>query len=912
MDRRAGRLLLSLGIALLLVLLVGRALATYYTDLLWYAGIGQASLFWTRLWLLVIVRVATGLLAAAVVLLNLWFVARQIGPVQVRRRYGNLEIAEQIPRRLVVSGALIVAALAGWWLSAIAFTPADTIRLAAWWRAVPWGVADPLLGRDVAFYIFTLPVLHGFLGFAALVLVWSAMLAILGYVLVGAIRWREQRLEVDLVPRRHLAGLAGAALVLLAFHFWLSRYGLLVDGTGYGGAFGYTDRHARLPARGVLAGMSLLVAAAIVWSVLRRRWLVAAVSLAALVLTGLLLGRAYPALLQRFTVQPNELSREATFIGWNMEYTRRAYGLDAMVRTPFRYAYGGPPAWDEVGPRVERLGLWDPEPLQTALNELQSIFGYYHFPDVDMDRYGPPGAQEQVAIAVREFQVRGLPQAARTWQTLHLNPTYIAGAGAVVVPAGRPSRDGEPVRWMSNLHPIVRSADAPPAVHITDPRVFFGEAPGRLDGPAYVIWDPVRDTIRTGLAPAGVPLTSPLRTLAAVIRFGDVNLLFSGEVGRESRIVFRRGLMERLAELAPFILWDADPYPVLHDGRIVWIVEGYSAAAGFPLSRSLEVRRGAAFNYVRNSVKAAVDAVTGEVAIYVAERGEPMVESYRRVFPGLFRDLDEVPPALRGHLRYAPRLLQVQAEVLREFHLESPSAFYAGQDVWAIPPASGPVRGLYRPTFVLTPLPGAATAEFLVLMPFIAKERQNMTALLVGRSDGEALGELVLIELPRDQQIPGPGQVQALIEQDPVISAQLSLWRQAGSDVQLGHLRVVPLDSAFFYAEPLFLSAAGSPIPELRRIVVSDGRNVVMAPSLEEAVRGLGGVSGAPAPVAAGEAPEPGTTGLPAPADGEWSRRALDLLEEAERLLRQGDWAGFGQRWAELHALLRQTTRPSP
>jgi uncharacterized protein len=901
MRRGPGRLLLLSGIALLLLILIGRAGSQYYIDALWYEALGQSRVFWTRFGLIVLVRLLAGILAGVIVLANLWAVARQVGPVHVRRRYGNLEIAEQIPRRLLVGGAFLVAALAGWWLSTLAFGQGDALRLAAWWQAVPWNAQDPLFGRDLGFYLFTLPVLEGVLAFAALVLAWSVLLVVLGYSLVGAIRWRQQRIELDPVPRRHLGLLAGAAFLLIALRFWLGRYGLLIEGTGFGGAFGYTDHYARLPGRAILTLVSVAVAGIVVWGTWRRRWVAVAGSVAALLVVVVLLGGAYPAVVQRFTVQPNELARETRFIAWNMEFTRRAYRLDEMVREPFRYRPTPPLPWEAVQPRVARLGLWDPEPLRTALNELQSIFGYYYFPDVDMGRYGPLGQEEQVAIAVREFQLRGLQETARTWQSLRLNPRYIGGAGAVVVPSARPSQDGEPVRWLANLEPITRHPGAPPGVDLQDVRVFFGEGTGRQEGPEYVIWDPARDTVQRPHAPRGILLNSFLRLSAAAIRFGDVNLLFSREIRPESRLLFQRGIMERVNELAPFVLWDPDPYPVLFDGRIVWVVEGYAAAGTFPLARPIEIRRGLQVNYLRNSLKAVVDAVTGEVLLYVVEPGEPLVETYRRIFPTLFRDLADMPAGLRRHLRYAPRLLQMQADVLREYHLESPAAFYASQDVWAIPPGIG-ATAAYRPTFIVTSLPGREQLEFLLFMPFIAKERQNMTAVLVGRSDGEALGELVLLELPRDQQIPGPGQVQALIEQDPVIASQLSLWRQAGSDVQLGHLRVVPVDTTFLYAEPLFLSAAGRAIPELRRVIVSDGRSVFMAPTLEEAVRGLAG-GGTPGPRPP-EVPQPLPREAPRPL-AQLPDRALQLFEEAERLLRQGDWAGFGARWAELHAMLR-------
>src|SRR5690606_19528350 len=443
--------------------------------------------------------------------------------------------------------------------------------------------------------------------------------------------------------------------------------------------------HARLPARNAMAFLSVVTAGALLYGAWRRSWLPASISTGALVLGAVLAGFLYPALVQKFQVEPNQFAKESTYIRWNIDFTRRAFDLHRIERRRFPYRAGTIPPWEELEPFVAALPLWDLEPLRAVYNQTQSILGYYHFPGVDYDRYGPPGGtRTQVAIAVREFNGRGLPPAAQTWQTLRLNPTYIAGVGAVVTPASLISGRGEPVLWLGDLNPVVRDPAAPPAIDLTHPRVFVGETM-----PGYVVLIPGRDGALTGVPgqdfPEGIPLRPLHRLLAFAWRFGEVNLLFSGELTADSRILFRRSIDERIRAIAPFLYWDPDPYPVIHRGRIVWIVDGYTASASFPLSRSVTIPGLGSTRYLRNSVKATVDALTGAVTLYAADDADPILATYRRVFPGLFQPLDAMSPELRAHLRYPALFLRAQAAVLEEYHIDDAGAFYAGQDVWQVP-----------------------------------------------------------------------------------------------------------------------------------------------------------------------------------------------------------------------------------
>lgn len=902
MRSRVGRIALIGAIAVLVLLVLGRAAVGFYTDILWYQGLGFLSTYWKRLTLGLVVRAVAGGIGAGLVFLNLWWAARHLGPVRVRRRYGNIEIAEKVPRKYVIGIAVIVAVLGGWWLAGLQFNDSAVLAVAGWVENVAWDVADPLFGRDVGFYVFSLPVATRALEYLILIAVWTVVLVAVGYVLVGGIEWQENRVSMTPAARKHLGVLMAAIVILLGVRFWLGRYLLVVDGNGVAGALGFADVEARLPMARVMALLSLAAAGTLLYGAWRRVLLPPVLGLGGLLVAGLLLGQAYPALMQKFQVAPNELSREAPYIRWNLEFTRRAYGLDEMAHRSFPYREGARPEMAELTDRLARLPLWDPEPLARTFNETQTLFPYYGFPDVDYDRYGPPGAEQQVALGVREFQPGGLEEGSRTWQSLRLNPSYIRGMGVVASPAHpEADSDGTPDLWIRNVNPVVTDTRSAPGSMVLDrPSVFFGET---MD--EYVIIVPGRDSAFTdepGVAfPRGVPLNSFLRVLAFAWRLGDEALLFSGEVTRESRMVFRRAIRERVEELVPFVLWDGDPLPVIMDGRVVWLMDAYTTSSSFPLSRSVPLGR-MSVRYLRPAVKATVDAVTGDVHFY-AVGDDPLLRTYRQVFPDLFEPLDAMPAELRRHMVYPELALQVQAEILMEYHVQRAELFYAGQDVWERPRESAPSGGMRDagPMYGLLPVPMEEGVEFLGAMPFIARERQNMTALLVVRNEPGTYGDLTLYEFPRDQQIPGPGQVQAVIEQDAVISSELSLLRQRGSGVNMGRVRIVPMDSSVLYVQPLFLSAEENPIPELWRVVVSDGRNVAMAETLRGAMAAID------LPMELRVEPT-AATGLAGPVVG-WSRRALDLLETAEERLRAGDWAGYGQALEELRGLLERIQR---
>ena len=897
------------------MLVFGRAASVFYTDALWFEAVGYGAVFWRRLLAVVTARSIMGALGAAVILLNLWYVLRQLGPVHLRRRYGNLEFAEQVPRSYLVGGAVLVSVLAGLWLASLQFGGNVPVAIMAWLQREDWGIVDPLFGLDLSFYIFSLPVYSRMLEFLLTIQVWSILLVGVGYVLIGAVRMRGSRLELDERPRLHFSILGAAMLLTFAAMYLLGRYHFLLEGSGFGGAIGYTDVNARLPARLLIGVLSIAAAVAVVHGARRRSWGPPAAAFGVLVLAGIGMGMVWPAVVQKVQVEPNQLAREVDYIRWNMEFTRRAYGLDLIERRNFSYRRADAAVWTEMAPVLERLPLWDAAPLQTAFNELQTRFRYYHFPDVDYDRYGPEGDRQQVAIAVREVSREGIPENARTWSNYRLNPIYTRGVGVVVTPAAEKSQ-GNPIYWLGDLNPVQRHLTAPPELDLRESSIFFGET---MTDDYIVVGHSARFTAETpelerGLTSiprvaTGVELSNYLRVIAFAWRFGDQNLLFARELADTSRLVFRRRVLDRARAVAPFLLWDPDPHPVVLDGRVVWLLDGYTVSTSYPLSREFEIQDLVPLRYMRSSVKATVDAVTGELELYALPDPDPILRTYRRVFPTLVRDWDEMPEPIRAHLRYPGLLFRVQADVLEQYHLERPEAFYAGQDVWQLPLEVSPqVRRRAQSNYLMMPLPGESEPEFLLSSAFIARERQNMTAILVARSDMPHYGELTLLEMPRDEQVRGPSQLQAIIEQDPVISQQLALWRQAGRTVDMGRLRIIPTGSSILYVQPLFLSAQDRGIPQLQRVIVSDGSSVAMAEEFRDAIAALGVelVDQARSQQPADRAEPADAPAVGPPFDDAWQRQAVELMREADNRLRAGDLEGFGRVWNRLRNHLEQ------
>ena len=910
---KGGRLILGAFLALLFVLLIGRWGVSLYVDLLWFSSQSLTAVFLTQILWEWGARGLVGLTTVILAWLNLRVVAKTLSGLQLRRRFGDLVIQEQIPPSYLRWGIIFGCLFLGFWF---ATSVPDGSGLGAMLlvNAEPWGLVDPILGRDLSFYVFLLPVLQGSSTLALILTVFLGVVSTVGYAATGSINWVDNRLLVERLPRLHLGILAGVFVVLLGLRFYLAPYGLLLEGnSGVQEIFGYADHEARIPAYQMLGFLSMVTAGAVFWGAYRERLLPVAAGAAVLALGSLALAQVYPSIVQRFQVQPNELDRETDYIEHSVRFTRVGFGLDGMKRESLRYEPPTSEVWESVTSRLNRLPVWTETTLLTTFRQLEARFQYYDFHEVSLDRYPATGALEPVAVSVREVDPTGIPDP--NWQNLHLRERYISGMGAVAGQLHRRTAEGRLPMFLTAIPPEYRPGPGvPDELELTRPSVYVGSSPQ-----LWAVVDPTEDTFLgpdglPGVAgvdyPVGIRMGSLIRTAALAWRFQDANLLFSSEVDSGSRLVFRRQVRERVQALAPFLYLPEAPYPVVADGRIVWVMEAFTLSNFFPLSRSHQIPGQRSVNYLRNSVKATVDAATGEVHLYVSDPTDPILAAYRRGFPSLFRDLAEVPEALERHLRYSRYLLEAQTAVLTRYHQDDPPVFHGQQDRWALarefsvtsqsPGAAGggfqDVR--YRPEYALLELPDEDRESYVLSTLFVPQGRENLASFLAARWTPQNGSELLLWDAPVEEQIRGPSQIEAMIEQDPEISQQFSLWRQGGSQVWTGHLHLVPVDNSLFYMEPIFLAADDNAIPEIQRFVVSDGQRVVMDETVEGAVIALAAVGEEVIQMVEESEEEPIRTTANSAVE------ALDALERAEERLREGDWLGFGDGIEELREIL--------
>jgi uncharacterized membrane protein (UPF0182 family) len=886
-----------------------------WAELQWFRSLG----FQARFWKLEGIRVVAWLVVFVVTAATVWTVLRAVlrrgGPVQVRRRLGDLEISEALPERWVTWGLVGAAGLAGFLVAGPFAAPLGRQVLFAV-GADAWGTTDPILGHDPRFYVFYLPLLRTVWSVLVAAATWTGIGLASLLLLSGRIRATEQGVTLDPLARKTLTWTGVAVLLLVASHFALSTFETVA-----GGPVGYADVHGEIPARRLLAALALITAGAVVWSQRTGAWRPALTALVVLGVTwpaGLLV---YPEMIQRFKVEPNELELERPYLDAEIQATRRAFGLREIRRLSYDISTDAP-SLERVRQHTSGLPLWDERPLKSTYDQLQGLLAYHEFPDVDVDRYGEPGSVEQVAVGVREFAPGRLASSARTWQNLHLRYTH--GTGWVVTAVDRATEGGEPRYFVRDLPPGV-SEDAPSGLTVAEPNVYFGERTTQ-----YVVVP--RDSFPEAGVASGAALSNVFQRAMFAWALDSKNLLLRNPGEGAPRLMWHRHVARRVQRVAPFLLVDPDVYPVVHEGRVKWIVEGYAASNRFPLSNPAEIG-GRRANYLRSVVKGVVDGVTGEVTLYTVDPDDPLLATYREVFPDLFRPTEEMPRGLRRHLRYPPTLFRTQAGVLEAYHMTEPDEFYQRQDLWSLGREiyDGQPRGV-EPYFLLMPFPGRTEAagappadtsgapagggragegaaarleqEFLLTVPFTPRNRDNLSSFLMARNDGEHYGELWLFDLSGQRQVFGPRQVEVQIDQDPVISQQLSLWQQRGSRAIRGHLLLVPVDGFLVYIEPLFLVAEDreGAAPGLKRVIAAAGDRVAMGETLDDALRRLMGEAARTAPLEADTdvagAPETGDAGAAAAPPA--LDRVRQLLRQADRALRDGDLARFGDLWRQI------------
>jgi len=890
MTQRVRRILIlgavAFGALVVLPILSGSAI-TFYTDWLWFDSLGQLSTFQTRFLSRVVLWILGALLAMAVLAVNWFFLPRRLlGRFQFQlRREGGAAIT--IGARLLTIILSVIAVLvaltmasaaAEQWMTALKFIHAN-----------PFALSDPVFGFDVSFHVFKLPFYRSLLSWSMGLVVVALIGNTLIYLFAGRIR------EAQAIG--HLSVLGALFLVARGLGYQLQRWSLLQSSAGVVYGAGYTDVHARMPLLYLLTGVVVIGALVLLFNIWVRRWrLLLGVGGAWLALS--LVGQIYPTTVQRFTVEPNELALERPFIEHNIRFTRHAYGLDGIQE--FDYQVTGELTSDDLIDNEDTLGnvrLWDWRPLRATFEQIQEIRTYYTFADIDIDRYTLDGTLRQVNLAVRELDTEQMREDARTWINQHL--IYTHGYGICLSPVAEVSEEGLPNLLVRNIPP--QSEDV--RLEIERPEIYFGEKTSN-----YVIVNTTEDefdypsgdqNVYTRYeGAAGVPMRGLLRRAAFALRFNSSPILLSNAVSADSRILFRRALTDRVEMLAPMLWFDADPYPVIVGGRIVWLYDAYTWSSRFPYSRPA-----GGLNYIRNSVKATVDAYTGETTFYVVDPDDPIIQTYQAIFPNLFTPAEEMDPALEDHWRYPEQLFRIQADLYGTYHMEDPRVFYNQEDLWQTPMEIRESKTAeVAPYYVTIRLPDSEQVEFMMIRPYVPAGKQNMIAWLYADSDGSDYGKLGVYKFSKEALVYGPMQIESRIDQDPTISQQLTLWNQRGSSVNRGNLIVIPIDGTLLYVEPLYLQAEASRLPELKRVVVSYQNRVAMANSLSSALAQVLGET--PVTQEPGQVPETGqepTEALPVGVR-DLARSAQAHYEAAQECLENGNWTCYGE---ELEAMER-------
>ena len=935
------RYLIPVAAAVVAVIVLFTVFAGIWTDYLWYRSVHFSSIFTTTLGVRLVLFVVGAVAMAGLIGGNIYLAYRlrpSYRPSSQEQQGLDRYRAVIDPHRPLVLGVVLglIALISG-------------LSVAGYWRtwllfadSTPFGRTDPQFHLDISFYAFTYPFIRFVLGFLFTAVLLSVIATVVVHYLYGGLRLQGPGERASAAARAHVFALFGVFVLLKAVAYYYDRYGLDFSqrGTVTTGA-SYTDVNAVLPAKTILAVIAVVCAVLFFAGAARRSVIVPAVGFGLLVLSAIIVGGVYPAIIQQFQVKPNELAKESPYIQREINSTRTAYGVTGNVHeTPY------PASLDEsvaqLGTQVTSLPatrLGDPGVLSPAFQQLQQIKGYYKFPGtLDIDRYPVSGSSipQDMAVAVRELP--GPPSGQSNWITQHL--VYTHGYGFVAASADSVASDGGPSFTESN---IPQQGQIP----VTQPRIYFGEneasyaivgapagrAPEELDYPNQSASEQQNYTYQ---GDGGVPIGSAFNRLLYTIKFRQLNILLSGSINSQSRIMYIRDPLSRVAKAAPFLTLDGDPYPVAVGGRIEWVVDGYTTTDNYPYSERTSLsgdtadsagtsapveQTGDQVNYMRNSVKAVVDAYNGTVTLYQWDSGDPVLATWMKAFPGVIKPRSGIPAALMAHLRYPQDQFKVQRQILARYHVTQAGAFYGGQGFWDVPAAPTNSAGEPQPPYYLTMnMPGYSSPEYSLTAPYVFKGRQNLAAYMAVNSNPQSpgYGQIQILELPSDTAISGPQQVQNAFESDPSASYYLSQYRQGGSRVTLGNLITLPVGGALLYIEPIYLqaaSSAGGSYPTLQRVFVSFNGSTGYAATLQQALSQV--ISSVPSQPSQPGQPASGPSGQTGPSSRSQQLSAAvqaDLTQaeqyykSAQAALRNGDLATYSQDIQKMNSSVQAAT----
>jgi hypothetical protein len=917
------RLLLPVIVTLVILVAFFLAFTAVWTDVLWYRSVGFSSVYTKQITTRVVLFLSAGLLM--VVLLG----ANILTAYRLRPAYRPSSVEQQgleryravvDPHRrmifialLALIGLLTASAASGQWRIWLAFL-----------NRQPFGVKDPQFHKDVSFFVFTYPLLRLVLGFLFTTVILSFIAALVVHYLYGGLRVQGPGEKVSTATRAHLSVLFGVFVLLKAVAYWFDRWGLAHSERGVVTGPSYTDVNAVLPAKTVLAVIALICALMFFATLVSRGAILPGMAFGLLVLSAILIGGVYPLLIQTFQVKPNEVDKESKYIGRNITATRQAYDVGGTQVTDYLpNTKLSPEQAKKETSTLPNVRLLDPAVVSPTYQQLQQIKGFYKFPNpLDIDRYpADGGALRDTIVAVRE--VDGPPAGQNNWINSHL--VYTHGYGFVAAPGNQIDAQGAPAFTEKDIPPTG-------ALGITEPRVYFGErsaAYSLVGGAGARELDYPDDKSPTGqhnnsyAGRGGVPIGSLFNRTLYALRFKEKNLLLSGAITSESRILYNRTPRERVQKAAPWLKVDGNPYPAVVDGRMTWIVDGYTTASEYPYSQrtrladatkdtntesrvSVAAQTGDRINYIRNSVKATVDAYDGTVKLYAWDPTDPVLKTWMKAFPGTVTPRSDIPAGLLAHLRYPEDLFKVQRRILAQYHVQNPQAFYSGQDFWQIPndPTS---QGTVEPPYYLSvKMPEQDTPGFSLTSTFVPKGKvTNLTAFMAVDSvpTSPTYGRIRILQVPRSQVTPGPEQVQNTFENNPTVSQQLTLLRGPGSRTVSGNLLTLPFGGGFLYVEPVYLQAnsGGGSYPLLKRVLVSYGNDIGFGATLDDALNQVlkgGGIS---------------TPAGPPLQSNDDIRAAVDAANKAytdgRNALAKNDWTAYGEAQKQLKAALDQLAK---
>jgi len=860
-----------------------------YTEWLWFSSLGYGSVYTTILKTKVLVFFSAAIIFCILFLGNL-VLATRLAP-KTEAHFWPWAIVRQLQPILrwnVILGTAMLSLIFG------LVAQGNWEVVLRFFNGQPFGITDPVFHREIGFYVFSLPFLHLLRGW----LMGALIITLLGSAGVYLLSYTVQRLKFDFARPvlAHVGGLVIAILGLFAWGYWLGIWELVFSRRGVVFGASYADIHAQLPAQWILLVVVLIFMGIILVSVLRRnsRWPV--YGIVGWIVAAIVIGAIFPSLVQRFQVQPNELARETLYIEYNIQFTRDAFALNRVEEQSFPAEEAPSPqdiAQNEV--TINNIRLWDHRPLKDTYNQIQAIRLYYDFHDVDVDRYIIDGEYRQVMLSARELSAEKLALQAQTWVNRRLQFTH--GYGIALSPVNEVSAQGLPNLLVKDIPPVG-------VFNIERPQIYFGEKTNE-----YVIvktkteeFDyPMGDENVYGYyeGKGGVSLGSFIRRFVYAWQLGDLNILISGELTPESRVLYYRNIRERVYHLAPFLKLDSDPYLVVMDGRLFWIQDAYTTSDRYPYSEPL----GGGLNYIRNSVKAVIDAYDGSVTFYITDPEDALIRTYQAIFPKLFVPAGQMPESLRVHLRYPEDMFNIQAAVYQSYHMHDTRVFYNKEDLWAVP------REVYfgkeqtmEPYYIIMRLPDEQKEEFLLMLPFTPVNKNNTIGWLAARCDGDNYGKLLAYFFPKERLVYGPSQIENRIGQDTVITEQLALWGRGGSRVIRGNLLLIPLGKSILYVEPVFLQAEAGGLPELKRVIVVAGEQIAMEPTLRESIAAIFGDEAPPIepkPPVPAEPEEPVATEI-----AELIEEAQQHYNKAQQYLKAGDWAGYGKELDALKAVL--------